>query len=96
MDESFADGSLDPDTWIVRAQDPGGVFPITSDLAYTISWALPDDGFVLRAASSLEGPWTELGPAQLVGARRQVLIRQDDLPQGANGFFQLIQNESGE
>ncbi len=93
VDEAFEGGDLDPDTWILRAQDPGGIFPISSDIIYAISWALPDDGFELRGAASVEGPWLELGPAQLVGARRQVLIREGDLPGEASGFFQLRQSD---
>lgn len=90
VNDSFTTGDLDPAVWLVRAQDPGGIIGTTPDLAYVVSWPLPDAGFSLRAGATVKGPWAPAGPNRLVGARRVVLVNKQDLPGTAAGFFQLV------
>ncbi len=89
VDESFQSAELNPDQWVVRAQDPSGVFPVPADVAYLVTWPLPDTGFTLRTAPSLTGPWTTPFTPRLVGARRVTLANQSALPSPQIGFFQL-------
>ncbi len=89
VDDNFQSAELNPDRWVVRAQEPGGVFPIPPDVAYLVSWPLPDTGFTLRTAPSVTGPWTTPFTPLLVGVRRIVPVNQSALPSPAVGFFQL-------
>jgi hypothetical protein len=89
-DDTFQASELNPSLWTVRAQDPGGIFTTTPDLAYLISWNLPDTGFSLRAGPTVTGPWSASAPPILVGARRVVLLNKSALPGQSAGFLQLI------
>ena len=89
VDDTFQTVDLDPSKWTIRAQDSGGLFPTTPDLAYLVSWNLPDTGFSLKGASSLTGPWSAIGTSRLVGAQRLVLMNKAALPGANAGFFQL-------
>lgn len=89
VDEDFRSAELDPEKWVVRAQEPGGVFPIPADIVYLVSWPLPDTGFTLRSGPSVTGPWTTPFTPRLVGVRRVVLVGQSELPSPAMGVFQL-------
>jgi hypothetical protein len=90
VNDSFTSAELDPAVWLSRAQDPGGVVPTTPDLAYLVSWPLPDTGFSLRRSATLKAPWNSAGTPRLVGARRLVLVNRSDLPSAGAGFFQLV------
>ncbi|MBT5925132.1 MAG: hypothetical protein HOH33_00790, partial [Verrucomicrobia bacterium] len=92
VNETWDSDDFDPETWLVRAQDAGGIFGINPDLAYVFSWDLPDDGIAFRTASSLNGPWSQIDSARLVGNKRIVYLYQADLPSQEAGFFQLIQS----
>lgn len=94
VDESFTELELNPDNWLVRAQDASGIYPIPSDLAYTLSWALPDAGYVLSIAPQLDGARTIFESTRLVGSRRTALIQWSDLPDGSQGFFILHPNSN--
>ena len=89
VDDTFQTVDLDRSKWTIRAQDSGGLFPTTPDLAYLVSWNLPDTGFSLKGASSLTGPWSAIGTARQVGAQRLVLMNKASLPGSNAGFFQL-------
>lgn len=89
VDDTFQAPEIDPASWTVRAQDPAGIFTATPDLAYLLSWNLPDTGFSLRAAATATGPWSALGTPRLVGARRFVLLNTQALPGQNAGFFVL-------
>jgi hypothetical protein len=89
VDEDFQSSELNADKWVVRAQEPGGVFPIPGDIAYLVSWALPDTGFTLRTGPSVTGPWTTPFTPRLVGVQRVTLVSQSALPSPTVGFFQL-------
>jgi hypothetical protein len=89
VNDSFTKAELDPAVWLTRAQDPGGVVPTTPDLAYLVSWPLPDAGFSLRSSATLKAPWAAAGTPRQVGARRLVLVNKADLPSPGAGFFQL-------
>lgn len=90
VDDNFQAAQLDTEKWTVRAQDAGGVFTTTPDLAYLVSWSLPDAGFALRSGPSVTGPWTQAADPLQVGARRVSLINKSALPAGNVGIFQLI------
>jgi hypothetical protein len=89
VDDPFQTGQLDPAKWIVRAQDPGGIFTAPPDVALFISWDLPDTGFSLKASSVLTGPWSTYGTPMPVGARKLVLVGKTALPGQNSGFFRL-------
>jgi hypothetical protein len=89
VDEDFSAAELNPDKWVVRALEPGGVFPAPASVAYFVSWPLPDTGFTLRTGSSVTGPWTTPFTPNLVGVKRMVLVNQSALPSAKAGFFQL-------
>jgi hypothetical protein len=90
VDDNFQAATLDATKWVVRAQDAGGVFPISPDVAYLVGWNLPDTGFYLRQAANLNGPWTKSADPFQLGARRLTLINKSALPSASAGFFQLI------
>jgi hypothetical protein len=90
VDDTFQGATLDSAKWILRAQDPGGIFTITPDLAFLISWDLPDTGFSLRAGPTVKGPWTTAAAPLLVGARQVTLINKSALPSPKMGVFQLV------
>jgi len=89
VDDKFQSATLNPDKWAVRALDASGVFPIPPEVAYLVSWPLPDTGFTLRAGPSVTGPWTTPFTPQLVGVRRITQINQSALPSPKVGIFQL-------
>src|SRR5262245_5857934 len=89
VDDPFQTAQLDPAKWIVRAQDPGGIFTAPPDVALFISWDLPDTGFSLKASSVLTGPWSAYGTPMPVGARKLVLVGKTALPGQNSGFFRL-------
>lgn len=89
VDEDFRSPELNPDEWVVRAQEPAGVFPVPADVAYLVSWPLPDTGFTLRTGPTVAGPWTTPFTPRLVGVRQVVLVNESALPSPASGFFQL-------
>lgn len=90
VNDAFTTAELDPAVWTVRAQDPGGIVATTPDLAFVVSWPLPDGGFSLRGTPGLPGTWTPFTNTRLVGARRVVLVNKSDLPGSNSGFFQLV------
>jgi hypothetical protein len=90
VDDNFQATPLDAAKWIVRAQDAGGVFPITPDVAYLVSWGLPDTGFSLRDGPTVKGPWSKAADPMQVGATRVTLINKSALPGANAGFFQLV------
>lgn len=89
VDENFQAAELDADKWVLRAQEPGGVFPVPADVDYLVSWALPDAGFTLRTSPSVIGSWTTPFTPRLVGVRRVALVDRSALPSPTAGFFQL-------
>lgn len=91
VDESFQSSELPAETWVVRARDTGGVFPLSPDVAYLVSWDLPDAGFVPNAAPSLSGPWSPTGDPKQVGARRMLLIDRAAVPGEKAGYFRLVE-----
>jgi hypothetical protein len=92
IDEEFTAAPLNPAVWEVSAQAASGVILVPPDALVWLSWKLPAIGYVLQAASSLAANWTDLPlPSAQVGAARQVLVRQANLPPGDSGsyFFRL-------
>lgn len=92
VDESFTSPDLNPDVWVVRAQDGAGVFALPAEIDFLVSWNLPDPGFSLLASPSLTGPWAATPDPTLVGARRIVKIEHAALPGAKAGYFRLLQS----
>lgn len=91
VDETFQTAELAPENWIVRAEDTGGVFPISPDLAFIVSWALPDLGLVPNSSASFNGPWSPTIDARLVGAKRLLFVDKASLPAAGAGYFRLLE-----
>lgn len=90
VEDTFQTAELDPARWTIRAQDASGIFTTGPDLAYVVSWNLPDTGFSLRGGPRLKGPWATTADPLLVGARRVALIKGGELPSAQAGFFYLV------
>ncbi|MBL9171506.1 MAG: hypothetical protein JNN07_27485 [Verrucomicrobiales bacterium] len=91
VDDNFQGSELAPESWAARAQDAGGVFPLSPDIGFLVSWNLPDTGFVLNAAPSLAGPWSATGDPRQVGARRVLLLDKAAVPGDKAGYFRLVE-----
>ena len=89
VDDTFQTSELNPALWAARAQDPGGILSAPPDLAYLISWNLPDTGFALRSGASVTGPWSSPGTPFLVGAQRFFLVNKASLT-GLNATFDQL------
>lgn len=90
VDETFGAAELNPDVWVVRAADAGGVFPLSADTAYLVSWNLPDEGFGLKGAAAVGGPWKDVPGVRQIGARRVVPVTTATLPGPTAGYFELV------
>jgi len=92
INDSFTGSSLDTSTWVLRASQPNDVFLPTSDIAFDMSWTLPDAHFKLEAAASLNGPWSELNltNTSIIGATRVVPIPKSVLPSKAQSYFRML------
>jgi hypothetical protein len=90
VDDTFTAADLDATAWLTRAADAGGIVPVPRDVQYLVGWNLPDDGFVLKGASSVRGAWSDVTGVTQTGARRLVRIGTATLPGAGSGFFQLV------
>ena len=76
-DNFLADETLNAQKWQVFAGDPNGVKVIGSDVAFWLSWTIPDSGFALQHTSTLEIPesWANTGwVAPLIGSMKKILV----------------------
>ena len=93
LDDKFTGPTLDADTWQVAAEDPTGVVAVPPDSIYSLSWTLPDTGFVVQASPLLvPASWGDPGLTnffQIVN-RRRVLVPSSSLPGTNSGFFRLV------
>lgn len=100
IDESFANGTIDPATLEVIAEDRAGLVPVASDAVLWMSWTLPDKDFVIQYHEELSGDpgdpfWVNLDlPNRVqIGGNRALVIRQGDLDAlsnfSGNFFFRL-------
>ncbi|HVV00434.1 MAG TPA: hypothetical protein VHH88_03670 [Verrucomicrobiae bacterium] len=92
--ENFlADSVLDTNIWSTSiAHGPKGVLIVPADAAEWVNWSLPDKGFSLQIAGSLNGPWSSPSTATVVplyGYDSQ-LVSSSDLPAGSAAFFRLV------
>lgn len=90
VDDAFTTPELNATSWLVRAADAGGLVPVPQDVKYLVGWNLPDDGFVLKGASTVSGPWSDIAGVTQVGARRLVRVGTAALPGAGAGYFQLV------
>lgn len=89
VDDNFQTAPLDPAKWIVRARSAEGIFTVAPNIAYLISWNLPDAGFTFKGSPTVTGPSTISATPFQVGARRFVLADSSVLPGPNAGFFRL-------
>jgi hypothetical protein len=92
IDEGFTGSSLDPNIWTVRASQPANVFLASTDIAFSLSWTLPDNGFSLQVSPELTGPWTDPGLTNVVtsGPTKSVLVPKSVLPATNHSYFRMI------
>jgi hypothetical protein len=76
------------------AAGPIGVLVAPVGSASWVSWTLPDAGFSLQAAPTLNNPlgWTvpSTGPILGLSGIRSQLVASNEIPAGKSAFFQLI------
>ncbi len=76
---------------------PKGVFIVNSSTASWASWTLPDTGFSLQVAPTLNNPlgWTAptTGPIVPMNGLRAQLLASNEIPAGNTVFFQLIKRQ---
>jgi hypothetical protein len=88
INDNFA--SLNPGTWVLYADDPGGVFINPQDAMYWITWPQPDFGFAnLYATDHLKNnlaisqwlalPASGTGWINVAGSQRLAIINQSTL-----------------
>ncbi len=95
-EDFVADSVLDTLTiWNTgTASGPNGVFVAPAGSSTWATWTLPDSGFGLEAATTLNNPlgWASLSPNRLLalnGLRAQ-LLSSGDVPAGNTAFFRLV------
>lgn len=79
---------VDPALWNLRMDDPVGIFVITNQPSYWLSWSLPDVNFVLQARTNFTSApfdpgWTNI----LTGNTRTILLNPSSLPDPKQTFF---------
>jgi hypothetical protein len=91
VDETFTAPTLDLSVWTVRADVPNSVFPVESNIVFSLLWTLPDFGFDLQAAPNLYGPWQDpgLGNTIVSGPIKWVFVPKRVLPSANRGFFRM-------
>src|SRR5665213_1466163 len=93
-DNFLADSSLDTNSFTVNALTPASILFVPTNIAYSVNWNLPDNGFSLIVNPSLTNLSQGLSVGQpvvsLVPGRR-VLVPKSSLPAGNTAFFALIQ-----
>jgi hypothetical protein len=76
---------------------PQGVFIVNNSAASWVSWTLPDTGFSLQVAPTLNNPlgWTTptTGPIVPMNGIRAQLLASNEIPAGNTAFFQLIKRQ---
>jgi hypothetical protein len=93
INDNFTQGVLDPNTWVVRAQNPSDISLVANDVHWKLSWTLPDLHYELLSAASPLGPWM---PSYLAtnavqsGATKSVLIPDTALPGTTSSYFRMV------
>jgi hypothetical protein len=90
--DNFTEAALDPTVWTVAAAEPADVALIPNNIAFALSWTLPDLHFNLEVAPSLGGPWTNpnLTNTVTVGATKTVLVPKTTLPSTHASYFRMV------
>lgn len=90
--DSFS-GPLDTDTWELAAENPAGIMILDEDVAFWVSWSLPDTGYGLQAATDVvSADWNPYAGASAVlptGPTKSVLIAKSGLPDAHMGYWRL-------
>lgn len=98
IDETFTSpGVLGSETWNVAAGDRAGLIPVNPEAVFWLSWALPDNGWVLNWAEDLDNNFwngATFTAASNISGRRQTLVQKSELDQlntfTGHYFFQMI------
>lgn len=94
VDDSFAGPDLDPDMWVIAADNATGVFIAPNDAQNWLNWTLPAVGFVPQVTGTLSAnAWTDLDMTGNFknGAVQTLLVKARDLPAGNQAYFRMIQ-----
>ncbi len=79
VDDTFPEETLSAD-WENRLDSPQGLFVVTEEPAYWISWTLPDADFTLQQAHKLGDAFADSTLTPLLnGTRRHVLLRKPEV-----------------
>jgi hypothetical protein len=85
--DSFSTGSLDTTKWQVQAAQPNNVF-VLGDVAYNMSWPLPDNLFKLITSPDLDN-MTNSGLSTVAGLTTRSVNIPFNYPSAERGFFAL-------
>jgi hypothetical protein len=93
--ENFAtEDELNTNFWKDLSSDTNGDVFVPPGSAYWLSWTIPDAGFSLQDATSINAAtnWADISPLTIQNnGKRQALLAQSELPAGNTAFFRLIE-----
>lgn len=91
--DNFTEETLDPNVWTICAAQPADISLVKNNIAFTLSWTLPDLHYYLQVAPKLTGPWTDphlTNNITVLGAVKSVLVPKTALPSPGAGFFRMV------
>jgi hypothetical protein len=95
IDETFPGPGLNPDPanpfWRIAA-DSAGLVWIPQGTAWWLNWTLPDTGFTVQSAPTVNGPWADAGVSYIAAGStsKSGAVPKAALPAGNATFFRLI------
>ena len=92
LDDHFTGLSVDTTVWTVRATEAVDVSVVPNNIAFKLTWALPDLHFSLQMAPTLNGPWTDPGLTNTTvnAATKTVLVPRSILPSTTATYFRMV------
>jgi len=94
LEDTFASGTLNPETWTVNASLAACVSVVTPKDPYWVWWTTPASGFILQTNADVTPlTWGTPDPAltdALVGSKKRALITEAAVPALQKGFFRLV------
>ena len=91
FDDNFAGSSLTANyDW--RVTSSTAVLWLPAGIGWLLSWSIPDDGFIVKVAGQVTGPYSDAGVTYtfLRGATRFGAVPAASLPAGNAAFFRLV------
>ncbi len=94
--ENFlTESSLNTNNWRDLSSDPNGDIFVPQGTAFWLGWSLPDTGFSLQSAATVNASatsWTDQSLTSITdNGNRQTLIPKASLPAGNQAYFRLLQ-----